>query len=113
CHVLQPSAEACGEIELVDIGMPPDALRQHQPCSLIDYLQVRRWLPYRPWSGDTSKGSFGSVLVIAGSEGMTGAAVLAAKSALRAGAGLVYLAIPENLNLAIEASATEVITLPM
>src|SRR5438132_10539483 len=46
---------------------------------------------------DSNKGTFGSVLVVAGSRGMSGAAVLCAGSALRGGAGLVKLAVPEGI----------------
>ncbi|MGE3803948.1 MAG: NAD(P)H-hydrate dehydratase, partial [Gemmataceae bacterium] len=52
-------------------------------------------LPARP--GNSNKGTFGRVLVIAGSRGMSGAAVLAGSAALRAGAGLVTVACPEPI----------------
>jgi len=53
------------------------------------------WLPVRP--ADGHKGTFGRVLVIAGSRGMSGAACLCGKAALRGGAGLVYLACPVSI----------------
>jgi NAD(P)H-hydrate epimerase len=56
--------------------------------------QVPR-LPPRP--ADANKGTFGRVLVVAGSRGMSGAGVLCASAALRGGAGLVYLAVPEGI----------------
>jgi NAD(P)H-hydrate epimerase len=62
---------------------------------------------------ESHKGDFGRVLVIAGSVGMTGAACLAAESALRAGAGLVTLAIPQSLNFIVETKLTSVITFPV
>jgi NAD(P)H-hydrate epimerase len=52
-------------------------------------------LPPRP--ADSNKGTFGRVLVVAGSRGMSGAAILSASAALRAGAGLVYLAVPQGI----------------
>jgi len=52
-------------------------------------------LPARP--SDSNKGSFGRVLIVAGSRGMSGAAVLCASGALRGGAGLVRLAVPEGI----------------
>lgn len=52
-------------------------------------------LPQRP--ADSNKGSFGRVLVVAGSRGMSGAATLCASAALRAGAGLVQLAVPAEI----------------
>src|SRR5439155_14594124 len=48
-------------------------------------------------AADSNKGNFGRVLVVAGSRGMSGAAVLCATSALRGGAGLVKLAVPESI----------------
>jgi len=59
------------------------------------------------------KGDFGHLLVIAGSRGMTGAATLTSLAALRAGAGLVTLGIPESLNAILEAKLTEAMTLPL
>ena len=66
--------------------------------------------PRRP---DTHKGDYGRVLVVAGSVGMTGAAYLTSKAALRTGAGLVTLAIPESLNSIMEAKLTCVMTKPL
>ncbi|GAG42317.1 unnamed protein product, partial [marine sediment metagenome] len=59
------------------------------------------------------KGTFGRVLVVAGSIGMSGAAILCAKGALRAGAGLVTVACPAAINPVIETALTEAITLPL
>ena len=53
------------------------------------------------------------MLVVAGSTGMTGAAALASEAALRAGAGLVTLAIPKSLNPILEVKLSEVMTLPL
>ena len=62
---------------------------------------------------DTHKGDYGRVLLLCGSRGYTGAAALAAMGALRCGAGLVYLAVPESI-YAIEAvKLTEPVVLPM
>lgn len=72
---------------------------------------VANHLPARPV--DAHKGDFGKILLLCGSKGYTGAAALAAQGALRCGAGLVYLAVPESI-YAIEAiKLTEPIVLPM
>jgi NAD(P)H-hydrate epimerase len=60
----------------------------------------------------THKGNYGRVLIVAGSSGMTGAAVLASRGALRSGAGLTYLAVPKNLVNFVDSMTPEVITLP-
>ncbi len=63
---------------------------------------------------DSHKGDFGHILIIAGSAGLSGAAVLCAEAALRAGAGLVTLGIPEGLNTAIiRIKPKEIMTLPL
>ena len=56
---------------------------------------VRELFPVR--KRDTHKGDYGKVLLLCGSEGLTGAARLAAKAALRTGSGLVYLGVPEKI----------------
>ncbi len=67
---------------------------------VLNHFQVKRLLPDRdPWG---HKGSFGRVLLLCGSRGFTGAAYLAAMGALRTGAGLVFLGVPESI-YAIEA----------
>ena len=65
-------------------------------------------LPPRP--AQAHKGDFGRVLIVAGAPGMTGAGVLAATAALRAGAGLLTLAAPEGLAKVLEMKCTEVMT---
>ena len=66
----------------------------------LDHAAVLNFLPDRPVDGH--KGTFGKILLLCGSKGYTGAAALAAMGALRSGAGLVYLAVPESI-YAIEA----------
>lgn len=62
---------------------------------------------------DSHKGDYGHVFVIAGSQGLTGAAYLVSQSALRSGSGLVTLAIPKTLNPIMEIKLTEAMTLPL
>lgn len=72
---------------------------------------IRTLLPVR--KRDTHKGDYGKILLLCGSRGFTGAAALAAMGALRTGAGLVYLAVPESI-YAIEAvKLTEPVVLPL
>lgn len=61
---------------------------------------------------NSHKGDYGRVLIVAGSQGMTGAAVLASRGALRSGSGLTYLAVPKLLVNLVDSMTPEVITLP-
>ncbi len=98
-QALEPGASRCGRLEVVDIGIPPRAAvgaLSGAPTSLLEERDVRGRLPVR--GADSHKGTFGHVLVVAGSWGKTGAAALAGQGALRAGAGLVTIATrPESL----------------
>ena len=77
----------------------------------MDETTIRTLLPVR--KRDTHKGDYGKILLLCGSRGFTGAAALAAMGALRTGAGLVYLAVPESI-YAIEAvKLTEPVVLPL
>jgi len=108
--VLHPGAGLAGEIIVADINVP-DSLLDKETFTLVTASFVRNILPDRPV--DAHKGSVGRVLIVAGSPGMTGAAMLTAESALTAGAGLVYLAVPESICPALEAKMMEVIIVPL
>jgi NAD(P)H-hydrate epimerase len=101
-----------GRVELVDIGIPPAYVEAIESrLSLITDSFVRRVLPVRRLS--SHKGTFGHAGIIAGSVGKTGAAAMAAKAALRIGAGLVTVAIPAGVNDVVEAKLLEAMTVPM
>ena len=110
--LLYPGAGFVGELQVVDIGVPPEVVEsQNIPVDLIQAPDAAKLLPARP--RDAHKGTFGRVLVLAGSVGFTGAAAMASESALRVGAGLVTLGIPESLNPIMEVKLTEVMTRPL
>jgi len=77
----------------------------------LDIRTVAGLVPARP--ADAHKGRFGHLLVLAGSPGFTGAAALVCESALRSGAGLVTLGIPEPLAPVMEVKTTEAMTLAL
>ena len=66
-----------------------------------------------PRPADSNKGSFGRVLVVAGSRGMSGAAILSASAAPRGGAGLVYLATPASIQPVVAAANPCYLTVPL
>jgi NAD(P)H-hydrate epimerase len=110
--VLHPAASHAGRVRVVDIGIPRRlAAPQDAGMGLLEASDVSAAFPARP--SHAHKGTFGHVLVIAGSVGKTGAAALASQAALRIGAGLVTLAIPASLNAILEAKLTEVMTEPV
>lgn len=76
-------------------------------------LRIKRLPKLISRKTDTHKGNYGRVLVLAGSPGMTGAAYLCSKAALRSGSGIVTLGIPESLNPIMETKLTCVMTYPL
>ncbi len=110
--VQYPAAAHAGRLFVADIGFPA-ALVEEAPIqtSLARASWVDRSLPRR--SPDSHKGAFGRVLVVAGARGFTGAAVLAARGAIRAGAGLVTVGIPASLVAVPPASLPEAMTHPL
>ncbi len=110
--LVHPGAELAGKVEVVDIGFPEQVVHaQDIKVNWMTATQASRWVPPRPLA--SHKGTYGRVLVVAGSTGMTGAAALASEAALRAGTGLVTLAIPKHLNPILEGLLPEVMTLPL
>lgn len=101
-----PGVEYAGSIECVGIGVPAPTdgdVAVVEPSDAAALLTVDR--------GDVHKGTRGHVLVIAGSEGKTGAALLSATGALRGGAGLVSIAADEPTQRTLEQRVVEVMTL--
>ncbi len=109
-HFQYPGADYVGELEIEDIGLP-QALDGEVTLKLMDDAWASGLLPSRPSA--SHKGSFGSALVVAGSRSYVGAAYLAGAAATRAGAGLVTIALPQSLQSAVAAKATEPTYLPL
>jgi ADP-dependent NAD(P)H-hydrate dehydratase / NAD(P)H-hydrate epimerase len=107
--VFHPGATLAGIVSLVDIGFPADLVRSD--LGLVERDDVAALLPER--EADTHKRSTGVLLIVAGSRAMTGAAVLVARAATRAGAGLVTLAVPEGILPVVEAAVAETTFLPL
>lgn len=112
CHWLYPAAEYCGDVQIMDVAYPEKTVSRVSPTARVhDAETIGAMLPPRSPSGH--KGTFGRALVIAGSQGMTGAAILCVQGVLRAGAGLVTLALPETIAPVIQTAVPEAITLPL
>lgn len=107
-----PGADRVGTLRIVDIGIPRQfAATRSAPVSLVTAATARGLFP--PRSQTAHKGSFGHLLLVAGSRGKTGAAALAAEAALRVGAGLVSLAVPAAVQPILAARLLEVMTEPI
>jgi len=110
--MLFPAADYVGDLFVGSLGVPE---------TLFASLNIRRFVTTHelvaqalpPRHPNSHKGNYGRVLVVGGAPGMTGAALLAGKAALRSGAGLVQVALPKSLNLAAEAAALEVMSFPL
>jgi NAD(P)H-hydrate epimerase len=112
-HASTPGALHVGELEVVDIGIPvtrrpADLLPQ---TWLLDVGAARSLLPKRP--PFAHKGTFGHLLVVAGSPGKTGAAALAGDAGIRSGCGLVTVAVPATLHSILEVKLTEAMTVAL
>lgn len=106
-----PGAGFSGEVKVIDIGIPQKYYGKYEQIFEPDLQWVVENIPARePW---TYKYKVGSLLVIAGSSGFTGAASMTCMGALRAGAGVVTLVCPWGLNNIFEEKLTEVITYPV
>jgi NAD(P)H-hydrate epimerase len=104
--VFEPGRALAGEIVVADIGIAVEQEGGDNSIGLIDGDDVRAWLPTR--ARDAHKWQSGA-LVVGGSAGMTGAPLLVSHAAMRAGAGIVWCALP-GADAARRASGGEVIT---
>jgi NAD(P)H-hydrate epimerase len=109
-HFLYPGKECCGEVKVANLGVSFNMLSTSNTF-LIDKEFIKDTLPKR--KPDGHKGTFGSVLVVAGGKGYSGAACLTSLGVLYSGSGLVRLCYPENINTAVEKKLTEVIKIPL
>ncbi|MBP7778985.1 MAG: NAD(P)H-hydrate dehydratase [Acidobacteria bacterium] len=111
--VLPPAEHTVGDVVIADIGIPAFVLDEVDGprLFLLTREYVRTLVPTR--SPDAHKGDFGRVVIVAGSLGMTGAAALAARAALRAGAGLVTVATPHSVQPVVAGLGSEFMTVPL
>ena len=110
-HFLCPGASLTGKLLVDDIGIPAELLDEGISQTILDDALASVLIPPRPM--DVHKGSCGRILVVAGSQGMVGAAVLASMAALKSGAGLVTLATAATVQPICAAKLTEVMVQPI
>jgi NAD(P)H-hydrate epimerase len=107
----EPGRSLAGRVVVGRIGIADAAPGVAITSGLLTRRGAGALLPERPSGGH--KGSFGHVLVAAGSRGKAGAAALAALAASRVGAGLVTVACPEGVNAILQATRSEAMTAPL
>ncbi|HTR03155.1 MAG TPA: NAD(P)H-hydrate dehydratase [Thermoanaerobaculia bacterium] len=110
CHVLPPASGFCGRVLVADIGIRRWTLEARaRRFWLAEASDVRALLPPRP--REAHKATFGRLAIVAGSRGKTGAAILAARGALRGGAGLVTVLCAESLEGLVVDALPEAMTI--
>jgi ADP-dependent NAD(P)H-hydrate dehydratase / NAD(P)H-hydrate epimerase len=111
-HVSYPGVDYSGVLEIADIGFAVDALTTIAPRGrLIESREAAELI--RPRAVNSHKGTYGHVLAVAGGRGKGGAAILVGRGALRAGAGLVTVAIPACVATVVAAGQAELMTEPL
>jgi len=110
-HLLLPGRLLCGAIGVADIGIPASVLPGIAPRAFLDGPAL--WLDHMPWpDAHSHKYARGAALILSGPAHRTGAARMAARAALRAGAGIVAVASPPEAVAANAAHLTAVMIEP-
>jgi len=113
--VMPPAADRVGEVRVTNLGIPPQLLEEVEEeegrLFLLSGRELAAELPERPPAAH--KGDFGHGVILAGSPGKAGAAVLAARGAVRGGAGLVTAAVPAPLLATVDGASLESMSLPL
>ena len=111
CLVFSPASELAGTVVVAPIGIPDQALQfSDRGFRLFELEESDARAAFPPRAKDSHKGDFGHVLIVAGSVGKAGAAVLAARGAFRAGAGLVTVASVGEVCRTVTTAQPEVMT---
>ncbi|TCK92881.1 NAD(P)H-hydrate epimerase [Natranaerovirga hydrolytica] len=106
-QVLFPGHEYCNEIKVIDIGIPLEAYKKIDKNIFTMSKLTQDMLPTR--KPRSNKGSYGKVLVMAGSKNMSGAAYLSGLAAYRTGVGLVHIVTPEDNRIILQSQLPEAI----
>lgn len=111
-HMLNKGIKYCGQVVVKEIGIPNEIYEKlNLNCQIIDetYLKFCK----EPRNRSSHKGSFGHLLAVGGSMGMSGAVTLTAQAALRSGVGLVSCAVPEAVQLHVAVNVPEAMVQPL
>ena len=109
-QVLLPGSIHCGETDVYDIGIPSKAVFDAGiKTEVLEERVVKSMFSIRP--PDFHKGDAGRVFIVGGSHGMTGAPCLAGQAAMRMGAGLITVVVPESLRPVVESKLLEVMAM--
>lgn len=105
---LYPGARYAGRVVKADIGITRDSFLQRPPHMFTFTEKISELMPARP--ADGNKGTFGKIALLAGSEGMAGAAILSGKGAFAAGCGMVKLVGPDSNRMVLQQTLPEAMT---
>jgi len=110
--LLYPGSEYAGDVISTPIGYPEQLADEIEAeALLIEEPFVHAVMPMR--QPHSHKGTYGKLLLIAGSTGMSGAAMMAGEAALRSGLGLLYMGYPQSLSQVIESNIWEAVKIPL
>lgn len=95
CSFKFPASDYCGKVIAVSIGAPDEAISDNYYADVVTYKKALASLKEIP--SNAHKGTKGTALIVGGSYGMAGAPMLAARAAMRSGAGIVKVALPKSI----------------
>lgn len=111
-HMLNKGMKYCGQVVVKEIGIPDEIYEKlNLNCQIIDENCLK--FCKEPRNRSSHKGSFGHLLAVGGSMGMSGAVTLTAQAALRSGVGLVSCAVPEAVQLHVAVNVPEAMVQPL
>ena len=112
--VMKPARALCGKVTVCDIGIPGNDTENSEDRTFIREAEaddLHKLMPIRP--EHSHKGTFGKLLIIAGSENYIGAAAICSRAALKTGCGIVNLAAPMSVIQAIAGNTPECVYTPL
>lgn len=111
-NILFPGANYNGNLTIGHVGISPKIADVIESKTfIITKKMIRQYIPKR--IADSHKGTYGKASVVAGSRGLSGAAILTCLAALNSGVGIIELFIPESIDLIISTKVVEIITKPL